>query len=787
VSAVVDASGKNAHHEAALAYVAIGWAVVPLHFIQPGGSCSCGDPHTGERGSMPPNSRGKHPHTMFARNGVHGASKDPAQVGRWFTAEPRLNIGIACGAPSGIVVLDVDPRAGGDITMQHYLERAGAREPDTVTADTGGGGVHYVFAHSPEAVLRKPGAGVDVKGEGGYIVVEPSTHHSGRRYAWRAECDPLDGAVPAPIPPHFASERQSAEVIAYRGRSGAAAGSIDAQRLSDLKAALQHLDADDYHAWIQVGMALHSTDAPEAFELWDSWSSKSAKYDATACRQKWGSFGRSARTVHVESIFVWARDRGWSGDSLPVDAVPVQNVKLLAAAMLSKKSTASPPRREADSRDASGLGILSVPGVLGDVVRYANRTAPKPQPQLAVPGALALGSVACARRFRKADRNNLSGLYFVNVALSASGKEHPASVLGQCLEAAEWPELMGRSGYTSDSAVFSALWHQPAHVTVIDEIGELLGNNQSEGAHYSRAAVTALVEAWGRLAGTMRPKAYATMGLNQQQADAQLKRLVHYPSITLLGMTTPASFYGALTRASVQNGFLNRLICVESDIGRQPMGDPEQLAVPASVTEWLHEVRYALARRNSGDMAGVDCGPDLMPKLVDVPTEAAAQRAFKAYDAETIKAMDRLEEEGLAELEGRSVEKAMRLALILAVSLNVAAPRVTTECADWSIAFVRYWTQRTVDAVRRNMHGSKFAEWQATVLDCIVRGGARGRTDRDLATYCYLYNGLEPRQRRTVLDALSSLGRISFVKIETTGGRGRKREAWVATEPESEE
>jgi hypothetical protein len=533
-------------------------------------------------------------------------------------------------------------------------------------------------------------------------------------------------------------------------------------------------------------MALHSTDAPEAFELWDTWSQRSTKYDAAACRQKWGSFGRSTRTVHVESIFVWARDRGWNGDSLPVEAVPIQDVRLLARSMAERKSgKASSPTP--DNRDASGLGILTIPGVLGDVVRFTNRTAPKPQPQLAVTGALALGSVACARRFVRSDKRNLSGLYFVNVAKSASGKEHPAAVIGQCLDAAQWPELMGRSGYASDSAVFSALWLQPAHITIIDEIGALLGNNQDEGAHYSRAAVTSLVEAWGRLNGTMRPKAYSMTGLNAQQVGEQLKRVVHRPSITLLGMTTPGSFYGSLNRSAVENGFLSRLICVESDIGRQPMGDPEQLDVPGSIVDWLHEVRYSLSRRNGGDMAGIDCGPDLVPNLIDVSTEAAAQRAFKAYDAEAIKAMDRLDEEGLAELEGRSVEKAMRLALILAVSINVAAPRVTAECADWAISFVRYWTQRTVDSVRAHMHGSKFAEWQATVLACIVKAGYKGRTERDLCHYCYTFNGLEPRQRRMVLDTLSSNGRVSLVEIPSESGRGRKRKAWVATEPEPEE
>jgi putative DNA primase/helicase len=58
----------------------------------------------------------------------------------------------------------------------------------TRTADTGGGGVHYFFKYPDFPVKNSTGvlgSGLDIKGEGGAIVVAPSLHMSGNQYRWR--------------------------------------------------------------------------------------------------------------------------------------------------------------------------------------------------------------------------------------------------------------------------------------------------------------------------------------------------------------------------------------------------------------------------------------------------------------------------------------------------------------------------------------------------------------------------------------------------------------------------
>jgi Bifunctional DNA primase/polymerase, N-terminal/Primase C terminal 1 (PriCT-1) len=118
----------------------------------------------------------------------------------WFRAWPDAGIGIVTGAISGLVVIDVDIRHGGDVSLE-ALERENGQLPATVECLTGGGGRHLYFAHSGGLIRNKAGLtpGVDLRGDGGYVVAPPSLHLSGVRYVWAADRNP--GSMPiAPLP-----------------------------------------------------------------------------------------------------------------------------------------------------------------------------------------------------------------------------------------------------------------------------------------------------------------------------------------------------------------------------------------------------------------------------------------------------------------------------------------------------------------------------------------------------------------------------------------------------------
>jgi hypothetical protein len=178
--------------EHALAYAARGWRVFPIYECRATGTqCSCGN----RKCSSP----GKHPRT---KTGLKEATLDATQIRAWWRQWPSANIGIATG--KGLVVADIDPRHGGDESWDALREELGPL-PDTVEAQTGGSGRH-VYLKEPEGTTVRNSAstlapGVDIRGEGGYVVAPPSNHVSGGVYSWEASSDPTDGVALGEMPP----------------------------------------------------------------------------------------------------------------------------------------------------------------------------------------------------------------------------------------------------------------------------------------------------------------------------------------------------------------------------------------------------------------------------------------------------------------------------------------------------------------------------------------------------------------------------------------------------------
>ncbi len=136
-------------------------------------------------------------------HGCRDATVDPEQIRAWWQRWPDANIGLATGG-CGLVAIDIDPGKGGTDTWAELRRRLDI-DDGTVTAVTGGGGKHLLY-RAPEGIripnsVGKLGAGVDVRGDGGYIVVPPSVHPNGTPYRWETGYSPDDrGPLPLPQP-----------------------------------------------------------------------------------------------------------------------------------------------------------------------------------------------------------------------------------------------------------------------------------------------------------------------------------------------------------------------------------------------------------------------------------------------------------------------------------------------------------------------------------------------------------------------------------------------------------
>lgn len=154
-------------------YVRLGYKVLPVHTVENGNKCSCGQADCG--------SVAKHPLTQ---HGVKDATNDPETVERYFGGEyDTANIGVATGEPSGVWHLDVDV-----VEDLQKLEAIHGKLPPTWLYRTGGGGLQYVFRWDERCKdfvnsVKFSGA-LDVRSTGTMAVAPPSKHASGGTYEW---------------------------------------------------------------------------------------------------------------------------------------------------------------------------------------------------------------------------------------------------------------------------------------------------------------------------------------------------------------------------------------------------------------------------------------------------------------------------------------------------------------------------------------------------------------------------------------------------------------------------
>jgi hypothetical protein len=151
--------------ESALEYAENGWRVFPVE----------------------PN--GKRP---LIKDWPNAATTDNEQLKTWWGKWPTANIGLACGSGSGVFVVDVDVSDGKQgaeswATIGAFTE--------TLESHTGSGGAHLFFLYPKgKEIKNKQNAmpGIDVRGEGGFVVLPPSVHANGQEYQWENETEPIE-------------------------------------------------------------------------------------------------------------------------------------------------------------------------------------------------------------------------------------------------------------------------------------------------------------------------------------------------------------------------------------------------------------------------------------------------------------------------------------------------------------------------------------------------------------------------------------------------------------------
>jgi len=163
-------------------------------------------------------------------HGFYAATRDPDRLAAMVNAVPGGMLAVRTGTGAGVAVIDIDPRNGGRVVPELM--------PPTRAVRTGSGGWHLYYTH-PGGPLGSKAAGlpgVDIKADGGYVVVPPSIHpDTGQPYRWIGDrpivampprlvdaCRPADGSARVSRP------SRPSRPVAGQGRDGFSGGTAQA-------------------------------------------------------------------------------------------------------------------------------------------------------------------------------------------------------------------------------------------------------------------------------------------------------------------------------------------------------------------------------------------------------------------------------------------------------------------------------------------------------------------------------------------------------------------------------
>lgn len=184
--------GSELYEQQISEYSKLGWKLLPCHGIT-NGKCNCGDLHHDSSDA------GKHP---LLTDWNHKSTGNSETLNEWFGAHTGNNVAVNCRA-SGLVVIDIDPRNGGDesfLQLENWLD---GEIPETLTVLTGEYFIHGVRTRGRHLYFKaqegdqfykdfsKQGfKGIDIKFNG-YVLLPPSKHVSGVDYVWDKNLNPF--------------------------------------------------------------------------------------------------------------------------------------------------------------------------------------------------------------------------------------------------------------------------------------------------------------------------------------------------------------------------------------------------------------------------------------------------------------------------------------------------------------------------------------------------------------------------------------------------------------------
>lgn len=393
--------------------------------------------------------------------------------------------------------------------------------------------------------------------------------------------------------------------------------------------------------------------------------------------------------------------------------------------------------------------LCRVPGFVSDVMDHCLATAPYPNVPLAFCGALALQALLAGRKVRD-EADNRTNIYLLALAFSAVGKDWPRKLNTAILHQAGLIDALGEK-FASGEGIQDALFASPAMLFQTDEIDGILQsiNKSTDGRHES--IMTTLLTMYSA-ANTIYPM--------RRKAGKEPPGVIDQPCLVLYGTAIPTHYYAALSERMLTNGFMARMLVVES--GRRSCGQEPGLIDPSNsildVARW-----WAEYRPGNGNLE--DWHPE--PRVVPATEQARSflQDARREAEAEYARCESENDAVGTT-IWGRVHEQTRKLALLYAISASHTDSEITFEAVKWARALVMHQTRRMLFMAEVHMAESPFH------ADCLRVMHKLRESSNHTISHSVLLKRMKMKSK-DFRDLIETLVQRGDVQVTTTPGNGR--------------
>lgn len=321
-------------------------------------------------------------------------------------------------------------------------------------------------------------------------------------------------------------------------------------------------------------------------------------------------------------------------------------------------------------------GLPWPPGTAGQVAKFVYNNSMRPVKEVAIVTALGFLAGVCGKAFG-IPQSGLN-MYITLIARSGVGKEAMHSGMAALVQAVATRQppasrFVDFSKFASGQALTKAVLTNPSFVNVFGEWGRRLeemsrDSGRNENVQGLRTVMTDLYQKSG--AGSI------VGGVSYSNREGNVAS-VNGVAYSMIGESTPDTFYKSLTASMMEDGFLSRFLTIEYDGKRPPLNDDPQSEPPKVLGD-------ALAELCTHSMTIMDRN-----ERVQVTRSHQAAVILRNFDMECDDEINGSEDEAWRQMWNRASLKVMRISALLAASDNWLNPCIEVHHVDWGLTAVR--------------------------------------------------------------------------------------------------